>query len=403
MNSFGALFKYEWKKLILKKIVWLSFTLCLIGIVIAVCSPIMGEYYLDGDLKDTNYNSFLKDKGYYEALNGREINQSLLEETLNEYKKIPYVQGSRYSVTEEYQKYARPYSAIFAFIRNMTRMTVTESFLWTPSEDDLYMKRQDMLEKNWKLMYLSDGEVEFWQNREDKIQTPYVYNYHEGYTIMITAFQTIGILLIFLISICLSGIFPDEYTKKTDQIILCSRLGKSRLYLVKIITGISFATIATIIFFLITLCTVTFVYGIGNFHTAFQFIYSENSDPISCGQAVLISYAVMLITGIVVSIIVMVVSEILHSNIAGIAISSGLLIASMMINIPEQYRILSQVWRWQPWAFLSTWNVFDYYTLKIFYQYLTPWQAVPIIYVIVGIIAILIGKQVYKQFQISGR
>ena len=55
-------------------------------------------------------------------------------------QKVPI--NEKYSASEEYQTYARPYSAIFNFVRNTTQMTFSEIMQWTPDFDDLYARRQ---------------------------------------------------------------------------------------------------------------------------------------------------------------------------------------------------------------------------------------------------------------------
>lgn len=129
-----------------------------------------GNYYVDGELIDTNYNMYQTDKHYSEALNGRAIDQSLLEETIAAYRKIPEVAGRHYTLTKEYQQYARPYSEIFNFIRQISGMQTSEVMLsWQPDEDDLYAKRQAWLLSLWKDLSLSEGEIAYWPEREEQI------------------------------------------------------------------------------------------------------------------------------------------------------------------------------------------------------------------------------------------
>ena len=274
---------------------------------------------------------------------------------------------------------------------------------WQPSEDDLYAKRQIWLTSQWETLRLSEGEMDFWQERESQIKTPYIYQAHEGYSAIISSYQTVGLFVLLLVSICLSGVFSDEHTRKTDQIILCSPLGKTKLYWAKIATGVSFAAISTILFFVFIFVATMCIYGAEGFHAAFQLIYAGTSNPVTCGQAVVIAYGNMMFAAIIMSVFVMGLSELLHSNIATLAISTGLLILDMIVTVPEQYRVLAQIWGWLPWCFLSPWNVFGEYTISILGHYLTPWQAVPIIYVISGAVIAVVGKPVYERFQISGR
>ncbi len=123
------------------------------------CTPFLGNYYINGQLVDTNYNMYLVDKAYSSELSGREIDQALLEETISAYRKVP-TNVEPYSLTEEYQQYARPYSAIFNFIVQTTPMQVSDvRFTWQPGENDLYMQRQSFLTTLMEGKYLPDGEI----------------------------------------------------------------------------------------------------------------------------------------------------------------------------------------------------------------------------------------------------
>ncbi len=373
MDNFLTLYSYEFKKILNRKIVWISLALCMGIVVLTSCAGLLGSYYLNGEFVDTNYNMYLTDKEHSAALNGRKIDQNLLEETISAYRKVP-TNVEPYSLTEEYQQYARPYSAIFNFIVGTTPMQASDvRFTWQPSEHDLYVQRQSFLTALMEEKYLSDGEIQFWQNQEEHISTPFVYEEHEGYETLLSTFQTVGLFVLTLISISLSGMFFDEHTRKTDQIILCCTFGKTKLYWAKIIARISFSAISTIIMSCVAFLTTFCLYGAEGFDTAFQLIYTRNSDPITCGQAILIAYGCMVFAAVVVSVFVMVLSELLHSNIAVLSISTGMLFLAMILNIPEQHRVLAQIYDWLPWCFLAPWNVFNQYTISLFGHYFTPW------------------------------
>ncbi len=385
-KNFGAVYRYECKKILRKKIVWISFSLGILISIFSVFAPLLGNYYIEGKFIDTNYNMYRTDRNYARALSGRKIDQELLEETIAAYRKVPQTTGTHYTSTEEYQKYARPYSEIFNFIRHLSGMQTSEiMYTWQPNEEELYAERQIFLTSLWENLKLSKGETDFWRKQEAQIKTPYVYEAHGGYDTMLSSYQTIGLLVLMLIAICLSGIFSDEHLRKTDQLVLSCPLGKTQLYWAKIAAGISFAVISTILFFVSVFVPSICLYG------------AEGC------QAVLIAYGNMAAAAVITSVLVMVLSELLRSNIATLAISVGLLIAPLLLNIPEQYRILAQIWNWLPWSFLALWNVFGRYTLSIFGHYLTPWQAVPLIYLAAGMAIAAVGKPIYQRFQVSGR
>ena len=337
MNNFIVLYRYETKKLFSRKIVRSALVLCIAAIIISLCIPFIGSYYAEGELTDTSSDI----------------------QTTNV---IPQEQ---------------------------------------PNENDSYTERQLWLNSMRKNLRLSKGEMDFWQKRESQIKKPFTWKYHEAYDILISCYQTVGLLVMFLIAICLSGTFSEDHALKTDQIILCSALGKTRLYWVKIMVGVSFSVFSAVLLSVVTFIMAICLYSPDGFHAAFQLIYAGNSDPVTCGQAVLIAFVNMIFAAIITGIFVMVLSELLHSNIATLAVYAGLLVTAMIVSVPEQYRLLAQIWDWLPWCFIAPWNVFGDYTLSITGYYFAPWQIMPVIYLIAGMACAGFGYPLYKRFRIS--
>lgn len=402
MNNFGVLYRYELKKILKRKIVYVTLAVCFIVTALILIGELIGSYYIGNEKVDTKYHMFLTDRNYQKKLNGKEINQSLLEETIEAYGMIP-ITAEKYSSTEEYQKYARPYSAIFNFVRATTQMTFSEIIQWTPGLDDLYARRQSMLENQWISENLSEGEKAFWQQKEADINTPFIYQITESYSILFRAVTTIGLFVLMAVSICLSGLFAEEHTKRTDQLILCSKHGKGMAYWAKILAGISFAIGTSLLLSTFASILSVCIYGTDGFDAMFQLIFARYSYPLTACQAVLILYGCVIVTSVIFSTIVMLLSEILHSSIATLAITFGMLILSMICSIPSQYRVLAQIWDWLPSGFLTPWNIFDIRLVFAFGHYLTAWQAVPVIYILASMLIAAIGKPIYRHFQVSGR
>ena len=180
--------------------------------------------------------------------------------------------AEKYSSTEEYQTYARPYSAIFNFVRDTTQMTFSEIMQWTPGLDNLYARRQSMLEKQWISKNLSEGEKAFWQQKEAAIHTPFVYQITDRSDILFRSVTTIGLFVLMAVSICLLGLFSEEHTNRTDQLILCSKHGKGMAYQAKIFAGISFAIGTSLSLSAFAAVLSVCIYGTDDFNAMFQLI-----------------------------------------------------------------------------------------------------------------------------------
>ena len=111
MSQMAMLYKYEFRKIAKRKIIWISLLISVIIILPTIGGPVL-DFLYESSGTETAYQAFLKDREYEKKLEGRLIDQSLLEETMEAYGKIPQTEGP-YSATEEYRTYARPYSAIF--------------------------------------------------------------------------------------------------------------------------------------------------------------------------------------------------------------------------------------------------------------------------------------------------
>ena len=397
------LFVYELKKLVNRRIVWVSLALSFLLILLTVGMPLLGSYYVNGEKLGSNYEMFQIDKAYQEALDGRKIDTVLLREMQEAYGKVP-LDEEQYSLTEEYEKYARPYSAIFNYVRQLTGMTGGPEVIgWAASTDDLHAKRLERQERRWENHQLTEREKAFWRVQEEKLENPVTFQYAEGYSVLLSAVYTIGLLAIFMVSICLAGHFPEEHVRRTDQLILSCKRGRSEVYRAKFLAGVLFAFVMTLSFILVTFLAAYALYGAEGFSAAFQLIYPGSSCPICVGEAVLIAYLMVLFAATFMGVSVMMLSEVLHSSVGTLAITIGIILLPMLFSMPEDLRLLEQLWSYLPSDFVGCWSIFSVQTVVIFGKVLQAWQIVPLLYIVLGITFFLIAKRIFVKYQVSGR
>lgn len=401
MDQFKILYCYELKKLIKRRLVWIAFLICLLLAVLTASTSLMGKYYVDGQVVDTHYHMFLVDREYDRVLSGRKIDQKLLEETVAAYRKIPPT-ADRYTLTEEYQTYARPYSSIFNIIRSWTNDSVSAVMEWEPEENALYSRRTDSLEAVWDSSLLSDTEKAYWREKESRLDTPMTFYYYDGYNTLLNVFSPLGLTVLAFVTIALSGIFPEEHARRTDQLMLSCAKGKSTVYFSKICAGITVTTAFSLLLTVITAALTLSIYGADGFHAALQLHY-DYSCPLTFGQACILAYGILIVTAAFMGVLVMFFSEILHNSTATIAVFTGSILLGGMFHVPAQYRALSMIWSALPTAFLDLKSIFSIRLFSLFGRCFTLWQAVPVIYILCGIAAAAIGRRIFAQYQVSGR
>ncbi len=401
MSNLMTLYAYELKKLMQKKLLWLSLLVCMVAIVFLILFPLLGTYSVNGEPISTNYEQHLIDQAYRKALSGKPIDQSLLEETIAAYEDLP-IEGN-YVLTEEYQTYARPYSEIFDLIRAWTGMDKQAAAKWVPDEDALYAAMMARFEEAAVNNHLTEAEIAYWQEQADKLETPVVYQFHEAYKYILETFLTIGFMMLLYAAIALSSSFPDERTHRTEQLVLCTANGKKRLYWVKLLSGVTVGCIGALLMTVLTWVLSLCVYGSEGFDAAMQIFYANYAGNITLGQACLIAYGCLLVAAFLISIFVMFLSEIFHSSIAAMSITAGLIIAGMIIQIPAEYRVLGQLWDYLPTCFLAMWSTFDLRLVSLFGTQFTAYQIVPLFYIVAAALLAWLGSRIYYRRQISGR
>ncbi len=405
MKNLGTLYKFELGKILHRKISWITVMITLLLVLGALGVDSLGSYYIDGVKVDSNFHMNQIYKADQQKLDGRQIDQELLEEMSDGYGKIPEeaINGVvHYMGTEEYQAYARPYSAIFNFARSAGQMTTSEAMVWKADEQELYQRRQNAIEKNWEENFLTEKEKNFWREQDKKLEWPITFRFKEGYWHLLDGTYTNGVLILLAVTICLAGVFSEEHSRKTDQLILSSQYGRAPVYLAKFLAGISFAAGFSVLVFGMAILETYFLYGLEGFEAACQLIMPDYSYQLSVGESVLIACGMAILAAVLVGIFVMLLSEMFRSSLGTLALTTGLIILCMFVSsLPERYRVLSQAWSYLPSNAVAVWNIFDCRTVPVFGQTLVFWQVIPILYSILGGVLAVLGKKRYMNCQVG--
>lgn len=221
-----------------------------------------------------------------------------------------------------------------------------------------------------------------WNSKEIQISEPFIYEYTDGWSNVWAYAYTINYMLLLLLAISLSNVFSIEYYRKTDAIILCSQYGKKQLFISKILAGMTFSIASAIILFAATLFSSLLVYGTDGFHAALQLAFPLSSLNISVGGSVLVLLVNLIVISMVYGSLIMLLSAILKSNVAVMAIPVGIMILTMMVDIPYQFRLASQVYDLLPTNILNKTELWDDRLICIWGKYFTNFQIAPFLYVV---------------------
>lgn len=375
MKQFGTMLSFELKKIYSKKMTWITLAaLFLLGIFMAV-----GRVLLF-----IPYDEIAAESERARVLNGSVINNALLAD----------MQKSRAAGSEEM-------NAIYDFVWKISDGNA--DLAAAMNEETLYREWEKLTLTNAKNLYCLDFEVEYWQKRMQEVDTPFVYEYGEGYGEFLSIIYSLNIYLFLVIAICLSGVFSEEHTRRTDALILCSRNGKRTLYLVKILAGIIFAFSSAVITVGLSLLGTLIIYGFDGFGAMMQTAGYICAWPVTVGQAVLILVLLQLAAAIFYSVCTMFLSEWFRNGVAAMSVMTIFMLVCMMVDVPFKWRVISQILYLMPFNLIAGWSFFDCRTVPVFGYCLTNFQAGAILYALISIVLFCLGKLVYKRYQVTGR
>ncbi len=379
MCNFSTLYFYEIKKILQKKMVWISFGIIFAFVIFMGVGDLFFSYEKDG-AKVSAYEKIVNEKENARELSGREIDDSLLDEMKRDDTK--------------------KYDAIYQIVKYLIN---SDEEIRNVNESKLYQTRTDNIEKMFIEQRLTEGEITWWREKEADIKIPFTYEYTRGYLQFIDLIYNLNIFMVVMLGISLSGVFADEHFRKTDQLILGSRYGKKILYFAKLGAGISVGILGTVILLLAGAVLAFAIYGADGFHGALQLVIIKSSWQLSVGTMSICLLAFTLLLALLYSVFTMFLSEGLKSSAAVMAVFLGMFFVTFFFNFPYQYRALSQILGLMPAKILQAGGWADLRLVKIFGNYLMPYQFAPVLYFAAIIILILAGKRMYERFQIGGR
>ena len=271
MRQFKTLLYFEMKKILMRKSTWITFGIFIAGSIFLMCVVFFGSTYIDGEFLETHMEGFAIDKEYGQRLSGRKIDAALLKEMQEAYKNTGNEKEKGYMLTDEYQFNIRPYSQVYTFVRELSRQAEINPL--TITEEEFYQSRTNFQKEQWEQYHLTEKEQEYWQDKEENLEKPFIFQYATAYNNLLdmNGFYMICLTVTFILAVCLSSVFAEEHERRTDQMILCSRFGRSRLYFAKILAGSIVSFAGSLLFFIFLLAENFIAYGTEGFTAAIQF------------------------------------------------------------------------------------------------------------------------------------
>lgn len=374
LNSFYELVKFEYRKILRKRSNIITLVLGILLTALSCVGPLMGDYYINGEVYESNYEGMKKDREYARRLAGREISSDLLSETIEAYSHIPIAEG-RYTDTDEYQQYARPYSKLQYMIREVYDLDSFREMSSISKESlyDFYTGRQSIVERIINDTTMSSKEKANSISISRKVKTPFIYSYTGGYTRFFSQVYVTAFIICFISSICIAPLFAGEYTDRMDSLILSSKYGKNKVIFAKLFTGISFTILLSIVLTIVSYVTVMISFGWDGTGSPIQLFYPLSIVPYTMGKVALMYCILILFANLLSSALTMVLSARLKSPFIVIVIMTMITVLPGFINISQDVLWIYHLSNLMPVRMFNLKNIISIFSIDFFGLTIQPY------------------------------
>ncbi len=368
MKNFGTLFKFELKKALRKKAFWIAL-LAMLAIVAA------------NELTPLFLGNYPKDMQVERRVSGTTIDEDFLKTVAatdpNDYKK-------------------------FGRIETFLKLTTYEIDFSEVTEKGVYGSRTKINERMMDELHLSEGDRQYWRDSDAKNPTPYTYYYSGMYQAFFEICGYMNFMILILCVVGMSGMFADEKSRGTDQIIFSTRLGKRQLFGAKLLVGTLIGVCATALLLLEELVLCIVLYGTDGAQTLIQLFIPPCLMHITMGQAVLVMALLMLGEGLLLSLLAMMLSVLTMNTASTMALMVLFMFASMF-NLPEGLGILSKLWNLSPATCVGSWLFDEYRLFHLFGLRLTIIQTAPIVWAVLALALATMAAAAYRRYEVKAR
>ena len=325
-------------------------------------------------------------------LDGRRIDGQLFEELE---PALRYENGATLlQVKEGYEKYAPILNLIMP-------VTGDEVDLARLRGMGFYELRRQRIMQRLEKQGLTEAERAYWDSREAGVAKPFIYSYHSGPGNLLKSFQALGFFILLMSAVGLSGVYAKETADRMNQLLLCSRYGKNKLYLIKFAAGITWILAAALLVILALLIPYSLIYGMEGTGEMLQLVKPMSMLPYTIGQMLVICLGIYLLAAVLFASVTMLLSVITQNALAVTCGLLGYLIVDLFAAVPDRFRLLQAVWSLRPNAVLMNTGFVNYRLLRLAGHLFQNYQAAPAIYVLLAFAAFMIGRRKYRKLQVG--
>ncbi len=422
MNNFGRLYRFELKKLLQKKMVWIALAVLTAAAFSLPAVQVMGKMYISRDATGTedqvysHYEIVQRQRQDPAGLDGRKLDTDLIRETIEKAgiisRTTTTVIGNENAETSVTVRQADPdetgwtldgyiiqgqYGNIWDTLESMvTQENMTEDL----TGEDYYAAVDAERDRVYQAWGLTEEERAWWDAQAAELETPLTLTgYPDGGWCNLAETAYVGNIFIFLFAIiALAGLFPMERQRRTDALVQCARNGGTPLYAAKFLAGLTVSFAGALVITVSMAAACLLLLGPEDAATAVQQLMNPTyGAPMTVRRLALTVCAVYLAASLVHAAFVMAAGLCTKGGTSAMAVCFGAMMLFIMLPaLPMSHPRLSHVWSLLPAVFGSNGVVYDLRLVHIG-GYLTNYQAAPLLWLVMTLALAALGLALHRR------
>ena len=333
------LFLLEHKKLWRKQMVKICVLLCFIYIVI-FGSVLSFQWFTFGSSDDytsafgNNFDGYgmIKDSQEYALAFGEELTDETLQQLVREYQRME-AEGLELELERTDWKVINSWlSMLYPELHDPSTYRTMISYVNPDKLTDFYERREQAIDNFLENSGQVGVEKEYLLNMEQKVETPFQYEWVEGWSQLLGSIVAdLGIVMALFLAITLSPLFAGEWHDNTSSLVLTTKNGWGKVALAKILTGLAFTVEFFVILVIPSIISQMLFMGTSGWDMPIQNIKPLAIAPMNMLQAEIYEYAFALLGAIGFAGIVMFISATVKSNVLALLFSLAVVYGPMMV------------------------------------------------------------------------
>ena len=333
------LFLLEHKKLWRKQMVKICVLLCFIYIVI-FGSVLSFQWFTFGSSDDytsafgNNFDGYgmIKDSQEYALAFGEELTDETLQQLVREYQRME-AEGLETELERTDWKIINSWlSMLYPELHDPSTYRTMISYVNPDKLTDFYERREQAIDDFLENSGQVGVEKEYLLNMEQKVETPFQYEWVEGWSQLLGSIVAdLGIVMALFLAITLSSLFAGEWHDNTSSLVLTTKNGWGKVAFAKILTGLAFTVEFFVILVIPSIISQMLFMGTSGWDMPIQNIKPLAIAPMNMLQAEIYEYAFALLGAIGFAGIVMFISATVKSNVLALLFSLAVVYGPMMV------------------------------------------------------------------------